>query len=634
MKTSSPMLPLFFGLLLAVAPAGFAADKPNILWITSEDNGPELGCYGDSYSISPNLDALAAKGMRYTNALSNAPVCAPARTTIISGLYPPSTGGEHMRSMAKLPAAFKMYPQFLREAGYYCTNNSKEDYNLAQPSKPKRGSNQSQTNSIWDESSNKAHWRMRKAGQPFFAVFNFTISHESKLRTRPHKAIHDAAKVTVPPYHPDTPEVRQDWAQYYDRLTEMDAEVGAVLQQLKQDGLEKDTIIFYYGDHGCGMPRGKRWLYQSGLRVPMIVHIPERFQQFVDGQYAAGAAHDRLISFVDLAPTIMSLLGEIPPANMQGKAFLGKYQTPEPEYIYGFRDRMDERYDMSRAVRDQNYLYIRNFYPQRPQGTFLEYMFQTPTTKVWKQLFDEGKLNAAQSFFWQPKPAEELYDLNADPYQIQNLADQPAQQETLVRFREAARQWMVDVQDTGFMPEGEMRQRAIDGSPYAFTHNGNYDSAALYDIADQATRLDAVSLEQLLSNRTNPDTVARFWLACGLLNRAMADKDREQVIVAAAAMTGDPSPYVRCIAHEVLSRFGNVAQRGTSIQALLMLADARREGVFVAMTALNSLDWCKPTKFELGYSLIGLPVSEPGLSSRYNSYLPNLIERVTSIASE
>jgi len=212
--------------------------RPNILWITSEDNGTELGCYEDPYARTPHIDRLAARGLKYLNAWSNAPVCAPARTTIISGMYPPSTGSEHMRSLVKLPAGFRMFPQYLRDAGYYCTNNAKEDYNLKKPGQ------------VWDESSRQAHWRNRQPGQPFFAVFNITTSHESQLRKRPHRLVHDPSQAPVPTYHPDTPEVRHDWAQYYDKLTEMDTEVGERLDELEVAGLADHTIIFYYGDHG------------------------------------------------------------------------------------------------------------------------------------------------------------------------------------------------------------------------------------------------------------------------------------------------------------------------------------------------------------------------------------------------
>ena len=253
-------------LLLVSATSGTAAERPNILWITSEDHGPEMGCYGDTLARTPHVDALAAKGMRFTHVWSVVPVCAPARTAIITGMYPSSTGGLHMRSMAPLPAGATMFPQLLREAGYYCTNNSKEDYNL------------SKSAGVWDASSGKAHWKHRAAGQPFFAVFNSMKSHESQMRKRQHKLITDPARVRVPAYHPDTPEVRQDWAQYYDQVNEADADAGALLAEIAAAGLAEETIVFYFADHGSGMPRSKRWPGASGLSVPLIVYFPEKWR--------------------------------------------------------------------------------------------------------------------------------------------------------------------------------------------------------------------------------------------------------------------------------------------------------------------------------------------------------------------
>lgn len=599
--------------------------QPNFLWITSEDNGPQLGCYDDAFADSPNIDALAQRGMLYMNCWSNAPVCAPARTTIISGMFPTSLGAQHMRSQVPLPDVAKLYPQVLREAGYYCSNNSKEDYNLET------------AQDLWNDSSGKAHWRNRKPGQPFFAVFNFTISHESKIRNRPHKAIHDAQQVTVPPYHPDTPEVRRDWAQYYDRITEMDRQVGQVLEQLREDRLEDNTIVFYYGDHGSGMPRGKRWLYQSGLLVPLIVHVPERFQELVAGQYAAGSRSERLVSFVDLMPTILSLTGKAPAEHLQGRAFLGPFATPEPEYIYGFRDRMDERYDMSRAVRDQRYHYIRNFYPHRPQGAYLDYMFQTPTTQVWKAMFDAGELNDAQSVFWRAKAPEELYDLQNDPYQINNLAGSPEHQAALERLREANRAWMLRVRDVGFMPEGEMLERAGGGAPYDVGHDpARYPLETIYEVADLATRPAspdaAEDLAALLKHQLATDSVVRFWVANGLLIRASAEQGRSAAVKAARGMTTDPSPYVRCIANEVMARFGSSSDRSAAMQALVSAANTRENSTFVAMTALNSLDWCQPTTAEIGDRLSGPPFKSADLPGRYSSYVPRLLERIESIA--
>ncbi|MCU0978711.1 MAG: sulfatase, partial [Pirellulaceae bacterium] len=333
-----------------------AAELPNILWITCEDTGPELGCYGDRYAKTPNLDELAQRSLRYLTAWSNAPVCAPARTTIISGVYPTSTGGEHMRSEVRMPEFMKMYPQFLRERGYYCTNNNKEDYNLVKPGQ------------VWDDSSGQAHWKNRPSGKPFFSIFNLTISHESQIRTRPHTLEHDPAQAPLPAYHPDTPEVRHDWAQYYDKVTAMDAQAGQRLRELADAGLAEDTIIFFYGDHGSGMPRSKRWPYDSGLHVPLIVHVPDKFRDLAPQDYRPGGTTDRLVAFVDLAPTLLSLTGVQPPEWMQGHAFLGRHEAAPQRYLFGFRGRMDERYDMVRSVRNGRYVYIRNYMPHLIYG--------------------------------------------------------------------------------------------------------------------------------------------------------------------------------------------------------------------------------------------------------------------------
>ena len=611
-------------LLVSTLSLAAQTERPNILWITSEDNGPQLGCYGDTYADTPNIDGLAAKGQIYLNAWSNAPVCAPARTTIITGMYPNSLGAQHMRSSVRLPKEFMLYPQLFKQQGYYTSNNVKEDYNVIKP------------DGVWDESSGKAHWRKRKAGQPFFSVFNFVTTHESQVRERPHKAIHDATKVKVPPYHPDLREVRQDWAQYYDKLTEMDAQVGEVLAQLRQDNLHESTIVVYYGDHGCGLPRGKRWLYQSGLHVPMIVSVPTRYQHLVGNNYKSGGQEARLVSFVDLAPTMLSIIGVRPPVSMQGAPFLGKYAGEPRQYNYGFRDRMDERVDMSRAVRDERYLYIRNFYPQRPQGTYLNYMFQTPTTQKWKEEFDAGRLNEAQAFFWKPKPAEELYDITADPYQINNLAGDASQAKTLERMRGALQDWMLKIRDTGLLPEGEFHARSGDDAPYTMAHDEKrFNAEALFKAADLASRSSAGTLDQLMALRAGPDAGVRYWAANGLLVRACdqatSNEQRVELVKAARGMLSDTSPYVRALAAETVARFGETNDRSTAIKALVDLSNADRHNLFVAVTALNSLDWAQPTKAEIGDGLKGLAKSDKRVGPRYQNYLPRLAERIESI---
>ncbi len=594
-------------------PAG-AAERPNILWITSEDNGPHIGAYGDEFADTPNIDRIAERGVIYLNAWSTAPVCAPARTTIISGVYPPSTGSQHMRSMTRLPSSMKMFPQYLRAAGYYCTNNSKEDYNLQKPA------------GVWDESSGRAHYRNRRPGQPFLAVFNFTTSHESQIRRRPHTPVHDPAKVRVPAYHPDTPEVRLDWAQYYDKITEMDRRVGGALAQLEEDGLADDTIVFYYGDHGSGMPRSKRWPYNSGLSVPMIVSVPEKFRHLAPDGFAPGGKSDRLVGFIDLAPTVLSLAGIRPPEFMQGHAFLGKYETPEQPFGFGFRGRMDERYDMVRTVRDKRYVYVRNYMPHKIYGQFIAYMFQTPTTRVWKQLYDQGKLSPPQTYFWETKPAEELYDLENDPDEVNNLADSPEHQEVLKRLRKAQRDLALKIRDLGFLPEGEMHQRAPDLTPYEMGHDAaKYPIEKTMAAAELAASLDPDAADELAALFADDDSAVRYWAAMGLLMRG-----REAVRAASEPLRSalsDRSPYVRAIAAEALGRYGGRDDVAKSVAVLLELASLDRNSVYVSMMAVNALDILDERAKPAFSAIKALPTKAANLPPRTGNYVPNLLRK-------
>lgn len=603
---------LLAGLLASCRPA----ERPHILWITCEDAGPHLGAYGDAYAVTPNLDRLASRGMRYANAWSNAPVCAPARTAIISGMYPTSTGAEHMRSLTRLPPGMKMYPQYLREAGYYCTNNVKEDYNLEKPGQ------------VWDESSSKAHWRNRRPGQPFFAIFNLTMTHESQIRARPHTLVHDPAKVRVPAYHPDTPEVRRDWAQYYDKITEMDRRAGEILAELEQDGLAEDTIVFFYADHGPGMPRSKRWPYNSGLHVPLIIRIPEKFRHLAPRDWAPGGATPRLVAFVDLAPTVLSLAGVAPPKHFQGRAFLGPYASPEPPYVYGFRGRMDERYDLVRSVRDKRYVYIRNFMPHKIYGQHVAYMFETPTTQVWKRLYEEGKLNAAQRRFWETKPPEELYDLEADRDEIANLAERPEHRATLERLRQALREWMLAVRDVGLLPEGEMHARAGSSTPYEMGHDAQrYPLERILETAELASSLRPEAAGALLERLADPDSAVRYWAAMGLLMRGAAATS--EAAPALRKALADPSPYVRIVAAEALARYGDARDRNKALAVLLELAPADRNGVYVSLAALNAIDGLGEKARPVREAVAGLPREDPAAPARLRSYIPRLLESVT-----
>jgi uncharacterized sulfatase len=610
MKTILKAL-FFYSLGLSIANA---KDLPNILWITSEDNGPHLGCYGDNYATTPHLDALAKKGMIYTRAISNAPVCAPARTTIISGMYPPSTGSEHMRSMTRLPSEFKMYPAYLRELGYYCTNNSKEDYNLM-----KNGD-------VWDESGRKASWENRPSKDtPFFAIYNFTISHESQIRKRPHSQVHDPEKVRIPAYHPDHPEVRKDWAQYYDKISEMDKMVGDKLKTLKDQGLTQDTIVFYFGDHGSGMPRSKRWPFFSGLNVPLIVHVPEKWKHLASSDYKVSGSIDRRVGFVDLAPTLLSIAGKKPPAHMQGYAFMGIHETSPQEFGYGFRGRMDERYDMVRSVLGERYIYIRNYMPHKLYGQHVGYMFVTTTTQVWKQLFDEGKLNVSQSHFWKTKPPEELYDLFKDPDEVTNLAQSSEHKNVLSRMRKAHLEHIQKIRDVGFLPEGEIHSRSKDSTPYEMGHKDKlYPFAKISSAASLASFMKKEDLGKIKKLFKDKDSAVRYWGAMGLLMQETEGVKSGRKELHAAPK--DSSPYVRITAAEALGKYGTQKEIKKAVRVLGELMDPIQNSCFPSMFAMNAIDHLDDKAKSLLPKIQSMPRTPNGVDKRFQGYVGRLVD--------
>jgi arylsulfatase A-like enzyme len=554
-----------------------ASNLPNILWIVAEDINPHLGCYGDTNAVTPNLDRLATRGLRYQNCWSTAPVCAPARTTLITGVYPTSTGSEHMRSLVPMPSFMRMYPQLLRERGYYCVNNAKEDYNLRKPE------------GVWDESSRRAHYKNRPAGKPFFAAFNLESTHESQIRVRPHTLQHDPGKMRLPTYHPDTPEVRRDWAQYYDKITEMDTQAGRILQELEESGLAGETIVFFYGDNGSGMPRSKRWPYKSGLHVPLVIHIPATFQHLAPKDYQPGGATERLVGFVDFAPTLLSLAGVRAPAWMQGGAFLGEFPAPESKYLHGFRGRMDERYDLVRSVRNQRYLYVRNYLPHLIYGQHLEYMFQTPATRVWKDLYDRGMLQPPRTFFWERKPMEELYDLIEDPDEVRNLAGSSQHRTVLEELRRAQRDHLLQTRDVGLLPEPEIHSRSAGSTPYEMGHNPKlYPLEKILAMAETASAQERSSRSKLKKGLIDGDSAVRYWAVLGFL---MQGKEAvRQVLPSLEKALADSSPSVRIAAAQTLALHGESGHLPTALKVLGDLAPADRNGVYVSTMALNAID--------------------------------------------
>lgn len=554
--------------VMAMHDARAQNDKPNILWIVSEDNNAAMiGCYGNRFATTPNIDKLATEGVRFENAFSTAPVCAPSRCTLITGVYPPTLGTEHMRSAYPIPAYLKFFPRYLRKAGYYTSNNSKKDYNAPDQYE------------AWDESSEKASYKNRKQGEPFFAVFNIFVSHESNIHKRQDSLRHDPDQVPLPPYHPSTKEIREDWAQYYDKVETMDQQVGKLLKELDDAGLADNTIVFYYADNGGVLPRSKRFMFESGLHVPLIVRVPEKYKKLMP--YTAGQPTDRLVTFLDFAPTVLNLVGIKPPEYMQGGAFLGENTAPPHRYAYGFRGRMDERIDLSRAVRDKKYRYIRNYLPHLIYGQHLQYLWQAASTKSWEDEFKAGRLNETQSAFWKMKPAEELYDIAADPDNVNNLAGQAAYDSVLLRMRKANMQWLIKSRDIGFIPEAVLwEMSAYKGS---LMEQGPKESTLerIIETADMASMRNPKNVPALMKRLADNDPSVRYWAAIGctvMPDQMAAAKPR------LSALLEDPEGAVHVAAAEALYHMGS---KDEGIKG--MIEALKSQNVFVKVQCINVL---------------------------------------------
>ncbi len=535
--------------LLVVAPAqtGIGApvvqasdDRPNILWLVSEDNGTFLGCYGDALARTPTLDRLASRGVLFERCFAQ-PVCAPSRFTLITGMYSVTCGpAEHMRAQGKIPLWLKGFPAYLRKAGYYTSNNAKTDYNS--PINMKEA---------WDASSRNAHWRKRPdAKQPFFSVFNHEITHESCLFPVQERELDflamDPAKVRIPPYQPDTPEMRADWVRHYNHLTLMDQQIGAKLKDLEQDGLADNTIVFYYADNGGVLPRSKRFLQRSGTHVPLIVYFPPKWRHLAPA--APGSRIKDPVSFVDFAPTVLSIAGVKIPDYMMGRAFAGSARARPNEYCFSTRDRMDERYDMMRSLMNYRYLYIHNYRPELPYVQRLSYQFQARGYQSWAKEAAAGRLTAATTQFWGEKPTEELYDLMADPDNVRNLVRDPAHREALEQMRAEMRRRVVAIKDNGFIPEGS----PLEGYE-ASRKPGAVPFERLVDLANLASERKVEHLPTLLAALDDSNEAIRWWgaLGCAML--------RNQAAPAEAALRqrlNDQSGAVQAAAAEALVHLG------------------------------------------------------------------------------
>jgi arylsulfatase A-like enzyme len=456
-------------------------EKPNIVWLVTEDNSKHfLRLYETGGTVMPHIETLAENGIVFNHAFSNAPVCSVARSTLISGCYAPRLGAQYHRRMKliPLPEGMEMFPYYLRKAGYYTTNNNKEDYNFIKPEQ------------VWDESSKKATYKNRNPGQPFFHVQNYATTHEGKLHFSQNK-MDNTPMVTsmegiVPfPYHPNTPTFRYTYAVYHNLHQKVDQEIGELLQQLEYDGLMDNTIIFYFGDHGGVLPRSKGYIYESGTHVPLVVYIPEKWKHLVPK--SIGSRTDVFVQFIDFAPTVLNLAGVKTPSQMDGKAFLGKGVSPaaleERNFTFSYADRFDEKYDMVRAIRKGKFKYIRNYQPFNIDALFNFYRYKMLAFKEWRDLFQMGTLNEVQKLFFQPRQVEALYDLEVDPHEVANLAQNPFYKKTLEELRLLCQLQVKSMPDLSFYPEPYFLQEGL-ANPVRFGQQHKSDIAELIDISD------------------------------------------------------------------------------------------------------------------------------------------------------
>lgn len=542
--------------LLSVTSA-LAAEHPNVLWITLEDTSPHfIGCYGNEAAKTPHIDSLAAGGIRFDAAFANAPVCSAARSTIITGALNETLGTGHHRSAFPLPDFIKGFPTFLREAGYYTSNNKKTDYSTS--------SSRRLITESWDENSGQASWTKRDEGQPFFSVFNIEHCHQSRTMTWTYDwyrenilfILPESARVAdnafeMPPFLPDTPEFRQHFARVYNSISFADQEVGRLLAQLDADGLREDTIIFCYADHGEAMPRGKANPIGLGYRVPFIISFPEKWQH-LNPWGKPGSVTDELVNFDDLAPTMLSLVGKEKPSWMTGRALLGAHRKPAPEFIYCSRNRIDETEACSRSITDGRYLLTLNFLP-RTEMPYQKYFDVADISRLLRKGLAEKNLPAEVANIFSPQPHEVLYDLKSDPWELKNLANNPENQKRVTLMRKELLHHIVDCRDIMIAPEYELWKNSQGSTPF----EENYSESELADNLNAAhlasqTGTDIKVLRDLL---TEGSDVASYWAATAFRRNESLTRDGlvakdfpyppTQIEIAAALYQwdGDPASF-------------------------------------------------------------------------------------------
>ena len=601
--------------LCAVATLAFgAAPRPNIVWLTTEDNAAcWYRLYNPAGAPMPNVERLAKEGIVFNNVYSCSPVCSPARSTLISGCYAPRLGAQWHRKIlpVKLPPGLHMFPWYLRQAGYYTTNNSKEDYNFAPSEKA----------DVWDESSPRASYHNRRPGQPFFHVQNFGRTHESQLfPNKDNSELEtDPNSVVLFPYHPDTPLFRNKYAHYLDLQREVDWQIGDFIRQLEKDGLLDDTFIFQFGDNGGVLPGSKGYAREDGLHVALIVYVPKNWQHLVPAP--RGSRVDGVVQFVDLGPTVLNLAGVPIPEGMDGKPFLGPGVTLEElnqrNQAFGYADRFDEKYDLVRFLRKGKYTYWRNYQSFNFDGLYNEYRNKQAAYREWWDLYQKGKLNPVQRAFFEPKPPECLFDIEKDPHETVNLANDPHYAEVLADMRRTMHDWVTGLPDLGFIPE-PVFVRESQGDGYSYGQRNKQRIARLVEIADWQLRPFpevAPMLEKVLQA---DDPLERYWAvitcsAFGKEARSLADSIRK---IAAS----DPDRLVRMRAAEFLGLTGEGDPR-LFLMDILQQTDDPVEANLILNTVVLLRDGPSRVKFDLTSLRSAAWFNAPGEVARRVRYL-------------
>jgi len=555
----------------------FAKERPNILWLVSEDNSASwIGCYGNKIAKTPNIDRMAKEGFQYMNVFASAPVCAPSRSTWITGINAISMGTHPMRSRYDIPHdKIPYYPDVLRKAGYFCANYTKTDYNIG-------GRKDSD---CWDE-ARVLNWENLKENQPFFQVINCGATHESQAKIHLENTRQDPSKVNLFAYYPDLPTIRKNVARYYDCIENMDDFIGKQLKALKKAGLADNTIVIYNSDHGGALPRGKRFLFENGLRSPLVIYIPPKYRNLWPAK-KTGTKIDRLVSFLDMPETWISLAGATPPKTMQGHAFLGSKKAPEQEYHFAFRGRMDERVDNQRAICDKKFLYIRNYMPYVPWGQKLEYMWEIPLAQAWDDDFKAGKTSAVTGRFFTPKKSDELYDMQRDPDSVHNLIDNPEYAQVLQKMRKKMTAWQMQIHDAGLMPESDIVRRAkkYNTTIYELVRNPKrYDLKSYLKLSDLALQKNSENLPIFMKAIKRPDSAVRYWgiVGCFLVADSLSSAQKKSI----STLLSDSSDEVRGMAAWTLIKTDYQKEEAQSVLRKMLKDDS-----YAILSIMNILDW-------------------------------------------